>query len=85
MPVGGIDTLEVIFNNKILGSFNLGDWLNDLSGAEIAAVSDYLRELLIKYKIETNVQESVSLNQFYDGLKSYISDMSAGKVLIKMD
>jgi len=85
MPVGEIDALEVIFKNKILGGFNLGDWLNDMSQPEIAAVSDYLQELLIQKKIETKIQGSVSSDQFYDGLKSYISDMSAGKVLFRMD
>jgi len=85
MPVSGIDALEVIFNNKILGGFNLGEWLGDLSSVELTAVSDNLQEMFISGKLKTRVQSSVSLEKFYDGLKSYISDMSAGKVLFRMN
>jgi NADPH:quinone reductase-like Zn-dependent oxidoreductase len=81
MPVCGIDPLEIIFNNKILGGFNLGDWLNDQSQAELTAASDYLQELFISGKLQTRIQSTVSLENFYDGLKTYISDMSGGKVL----
>lgn len=84
MPVGGIDSLEVIFNNKILGGFNLGDWLNDLPTGELAAVSDHLQELFIEKKLETKIQRSVPLSGFYDGIKSYISNMSGGKVLFSV-
>jgi len=85
MPVAGLDTLEVIFNNKILGGFNLGDWLDEKSTAELAAVSDYLQELFISGKLQTKIQSTVSLDNFYEGLKTYISDMSAGKVLFAME
>jgi NADPH:quinone reductase-like Zn-dependent oxidoreductase len=81
MPVSGIDSLEIIFNNKILGGFNLGDWLNEQSSAGLTAVSDYLQELFISGRLQTKVQSTVSLDNFYDGLKAYISDMSGGKVL----
>ena len=81
MPIGGIDPLEIIFKNKILGGFNLGDWLNEQSSVEMAAVSGFLQELFISGKLQTKVQSTVSLENFYDGLKTYISDMSGGKVL----
>lgn len=84
MPVGGIDALEIIFKNKILGGFNLGDWLNDLSPAELVEVSNHLQDLFISEKLKTQVQATVPLENFYDGLKSYISNMSGGKVLFSM-
>ena len=84
MPVGGVDALEIIFKNKILGGFNLGDWLNDQSPVEMAAVSGYLQDLFISGKLQTKVQPTVSLENFYDGLKAYISDMSGGKVLFSL-
>jgi NADPH:quinone reductase-like Zn-dependent oxidoreductase len=84
LPVGQIDALEIIFNNKILGGFNLGNWLEDLPGRELTEISNKLQNLFIQGKIETKIQGSVPLNEFYDGLKSYISDMSGGKVLFSM-
>ena len=84
MPVGGVDPLEVIFNNKILGGFNLGDWLEDLPDGGLTEISNKLQNLFIQGKIETKIQGSVPLSDFYDGLKSYISNMSGGKVLFLM-
>lgn len=83
-PVSGIDTLEIIFKNKFLGGFNLGTWLNDLSSEEHLSITDYLQSLVTAKKIETKIQAVVPLPEFYTALRSYISNMSGGKVLLKM-
>lgn len=81
--VGSISPLEVIFNNKVLWGFNLGDWLRDMDEQERKDVSQQIVRLFEQKKLETKISKIVPLDQFYDGLRSYISDMSAGKVLFK--
>lgn len=83
-PVSMIDPLEVIFKNKILKGFNLGDWMKAVSDAEIERISGSLQTLFIEKKIETRIQASFPLENFYEGLRAYISNMSAGKVLFRM-
>jgi len=83
-PVSMIDPLEVIFKSKILKGFNLGDWMKTTPVEEIERISGYLQTLFIQKKIETRIQASFPLENFYEGLRTYISNMSAGKVLFRM-
>jgi NADPH:quinone reductase-like Zn-dependent oxidoreductase len=79
-----IDPLEVIFKSKILKGFNLGDWMKSVSDEELERISGYLQALFIQKKLETRIQASFPLENFYDGLRAYISNMSAGKVLFRI-
>lgn len=85
MPVSGIETLELIFNNKILSGFNLNDWLAEKSAEEFKKISGYIQLLFMEKKLETKISQVYKMDDFYNGLRSYISDMSAGKILIQMD
>ncbi len=82
--VGSISPLEVIFNNKILWGFNLGDWLGELEEDEKQQVTRYILRLFEEKKLETKIRQVVPLENFYEGLRSYISDMSAGKTLFQI-
>jgi NADPH:quinone reductase len=82
--VGSISPLEVIFKNKVLWGFNLGDWLQALDAKERTSVSQQIIHLFEQKKLETKISQIVALEQYYDGLRSYISNMSAGKVLFKI-
>lgn len=81
--VGQIDPLEIIFNNKILWGFNLGDWLTDVTPDKLNSISLELQQLFIQKKLETKIQQVFPLENFYDGLRKYISNMSGGKVLFR--
>jgi len=81
--IGQIDPLEIIFNNKILWGFNLGDWLADVTPENLNSISDNLQQLFVQKKLETKIQQIYPLENFYDGLRSYISNMSGGKVLFR--
>jgi NADPH:quinone reductase len=82
-PVGQIDPLEIIFNNKILWGFNLGDWLNDLPADHLNNISQEIQQLFNQQKLATKIQNVFPLENFYDGLRKYISNMSGGKVLFR--
>ncbi len=84
MPVSSIDPLQIIFKNKILSGFNLGDWLSDKTSEEFGKISKYIELLFMEKKLETKIQGSYPLAEFYDGIRKYISEMSEGKVLFRM-
>ncbi|MBE0638664.1 MAG: alcohol dehydrogenase catalytic domain-containing protein [Bacteroidales bacterium] len=85
IPVGQMDPLEIIFKNKVLWGFNLGDWLNDLSDIRLSKISDEIQTLFIQKKLETKIQQIFPLENFYGGLRKYISNMSGGKVLFQCE
>lgn len=85
MPVSGIETLELIFKNKILSGFNLNDWLAEKNREEFKKIAGYIQLLFMEKKLETKISQVYELDDFYNGLRGYISDMSAGKILLKMD
>jgi len=78
-----IDPIEIIFNEKRVCGFYLGAWLQQLGLLGIVRASRRVQRLLIEKQIETQVQRSVSLDDAVDGLKQYVGNMSAGKVLIR--
>jgi len=83
-PVSAIDPLQLIFKNKIISGFNLNDWLAEKTTGEFSNISNHIQMLFMEQKLETKINQSYSLEDFYDGLRAYISNMSAGKVLFKM-
>ena len=78
-----INEMDLIFNNKIISGFNLMDWKEELEPEEFESVSDELQQLFIEDKLATVFQSTTHLEDIKDGLKSYIGNMSAGKLLIK--
>lgn len=83
MEITGIDPMAVIFDGKILSGFNLMDWMENLEDGEFDEVSDYLQDLFIDGTLKTNIQGSYSYDEVVKGIRAYIGNMSAGKVLIK--
>ena len=81
-PITDIDVMEVIFNNKIISGFNLMDWKFELDEGEFDHISEKLQGKFIVGDYKTSIRESYSLDNIVKGLRSYISDMSLGKVLI---
>ncbi len=83
-PVAGLNTLDLIFKNKILSGFNLGDWLAEKSPEEIGKIAKYLELLFLEEKLHTDIQARFALKDFYNGIRTYISGMSKGKILFRM-
>ena len=81
--VSGIDPMGLIFDDKVLSGFNLMDWMECLEDGEIEEVSDYLQDLFINGMLKTDIQGSYSHEDVVKGIRAYIGDMSAGKILIK--
>ncbi len=82
-PIAEIDVMELIFSNKIISGFNLMDWKDDLENEEFERISEVLQDKFISGAYSTNIKGVSSLDDIVKGLRSYISDMSAGKLLLK--
>ncbi len=80
-PVSGIDVLDMIFNDKSITGFNLNEWMTSISDEDFEDVSDKLQDLFISKEIVTNIQKSFDLDNVYNALRQYISNMSAGKII----
>jgi len=83
MPLSGFDTLAMIFHNKRVEGFNLGDWLGVKKVEEIQEISCLLQEMIIRGDFKTDIQASFPLTEAAGALKAYIRNMSKGKVLLK--
>ncbi len=78
-----IDALGLIFDRKVLSGFNLMDWMADLEEGEFEDISEYLQDLFIDGTFKTTISDSYSLDHIVKGIRAYIGNMSAGKILIK--
>lgn len=82
-PIENIDVMGLIFLNKIISGFNLIDWKADLEEGEFDRISGHLQDKFIQGTYKTRIQGSTSLDNIVKGLRDYISNMSAGKILIR--
>ncbi len=82
-PIKNIDVMGPIFQNKIISGFNLIDWKADLEDDEFEKISEHLQNKFISGDYETVIQGSTTLENTVKGLRDYITNMSAGKILIR--
>jgi len=81
--IAGIELMDVIFRNKIISGFNLVEWKNELEESEFERISEKLQNKFIDGAYNTFIQDSVAMDNIVKGLKSYLGNMSGGKILIK--
>ena len=81
-PCGSIDPVEVIFHEKSLKGFFLGNWMRKRGLVGVIRAAGKVQRLLIDGQIETTIQRRLSLDETVDGLKQYVANMTDGKVLI---
>jgi len=81
--IAGIDLMDIIFKNKIISGFNLVEWKNELEESKSEQISEKLQDKFIDGTYNTFIQDSVALDEIVKGLKSYLGNMSGGKILIK--
>jgi len=80
-PVEGLNTLNLIFNQKTIYGFSLPDWKAELYNFD--EISEYLQNKFIGGTLQTKIQGSTTLDNVVKGLRNYIANMSGGKILIK--
>jgi NADPH:quinone reductase len=80
--IPGIDVMELIFKKKRISGFDLNQWMAVHSSEEIQKTSDHLQHMIIAGDLQTHIQKKVDADHVVEGLKQYIKNMSAGKILI---
>lgn len=81
--IEGLSVVEAIFKRKKLSAFNLGDWIRETDMAAFSKAKNALSEMIQRDKVKTNIQTEVAITDIVKGLRQYLSDMSAGKMLIR--
>ena len=76
--------MQLIFNGLQLSGFNLNDWLANVSAEKMTDTTAFVAEMFKTGVFQALVSERVSLSEIVKGLRSYIGNMSAGKLLIEM-
>lgn len=82
-PVGQFNALDIIFRQKTVRGFNLGDWKQRLNPEQLEAVTGRVQQLITEGYLQTRVQGSFSLDEVQQALEQYIRNMSAGKILFR--
>ncbi len=82
-PVSEINPMDIIFQNKTISGFNLLDWKVELNEDGYEKIVSELQQLFIKGSLKTIIQGEVKIDNIIQGLKTYIGNMSNGKILIK--
>ncbi len=81
--VSGIDSMDLIFKDKIISGFNLPEWREQMDDDFFEQVSKEMQELFISGKYQTKIQGSIAFEEIGDGLIRYLRNLSRGKMLIK--
>lgn len=82
-PIGSINSLDIIFKDKMVKGFNLGDWKNEIGEKRFLEVSEELQQLIVDNVISTRIQGTFTLEQVQQALEQYIRNMSSGKILFR--
>jgi NADPH:quinone reductase len=81
-PIENIGVLDIIFQNKILSGFNLGDWIKSIGNEKFLKISGKLQDMFIEGVLKTEIQGRFELNNVVKALRQYLGNMSEGKVLL---
>ena len=81
--ISGVDSMDLIFNDKIISGFNLPEWREQIDDDFFEEISVEMQSLFISGKYQTKIQGSISFDDIASGLTDYLRNMSEGKMLVK--
>lgn len=81
-PVSGIDSMGLIFKDKIVSGFNLADWRDLLDDEYFEVINKEMQAKFIEGDYKTSIQSRTNFDHITQGLRDYLRQMSAGKILI---
>jgi NADPH:quinone reductase-like Zn-dependent oxidoreductase len=79
---GNIDPIGLVFHDKTVTGFYLGNWLDRRGTIGILRAASRVQRMIIDGRIGTTVQRRLKLDEVVDGLVQYVGNMTDGKVLI---
>jgi NADPH:quinone reductase-like Zn-dependent oxidoreductase len=80
-PCAAIDPIEVVFHDKSLRGFFLGNWMDERGVLGVVRTASKVQRMIIDGRIETAVQRRLALDEAVEGLSQYVANMTDGKVL----
>lgn len=81
-PVSEIDAMGLIFKDKIVSGFNLPDWREVLDDEYFEVINKEMQTRFIDGTYKTRIQSRTDFDHITEGLRDYLRQMSAGKILI---
>ncbi len=78
---GKIDPIELIFQDKTVTGFFLGDWVKRRGPLRALRAANRLQRMLIDQRIQVKIQARLNLDTAVKGLQQYADNMTDGKVL----
>ncbi len=81
---GNFNPMDIIFENKSITGFNLGDWKEEIGTESFDLVSQELQSLIAEGGLKTKIQGSFKLDQAQEAVMQYIRNMSGGKILFEI-
>ena len=78
---GKIDPVGLIFHDKLIRGFYLGNWFRESGPLRILRAAGRVQKMLIDGRLETKIQRRLKLEEAAEGLTQYVQNMTAGKVL----
>ncbi len=81
--ISGVDSMDLIFNDKIISGFNLPEWREQIDDDFFEEISVEMQSLFISEKYQTKIQGSIGFDDIASGLTDYLRNMSEGKMLVK--
>lgn len=82
-PMSDLSVMSAIFDDKVISGFNLIDWKHQLGEEEFEEISQVLQQKFIDGIYKTKINNTIEMSNIVRGIKTYLSNMSGGKVLIK--
>ena len=79
---GNIDPVQLIFHNKSLSGFYLGNWLRRRNALATLRDARHVQRMMIDGRIQTTIRRRLALRDTVDGLREYVREMTNGKVVI---
>jgi NADPH:quinone reductase-like Zn-dependent oxidoreductase len=79
----GINPISLIFRDKRVEGFFLGQWIRKRGLLNVLRQSNRLQKLIATGQIQTTIQRRVGLYEAVEALLHYKDNMTAGKILIK--
>lgn len=83
--IGSISPLALIFKNSMISGFNLNDWMLYTCQEDFEVARTSLQNMILQSVVETSIQSVVPYTNFAEGLRTYLGNMSGGKVLLQFD
>jgi NADPH2:quinone reductase len=80
---GNIDPIGLIFHDKTVTGFYLGEWLQKRGSWGILRAAGRVQRMILDGVIETSFQRDASLDDVQEGLRQYVDHMTEGKLLIR--